>query len=36
MQSDEDVALKQQLDLYVERVQDSNQELQKLALDNMR
>ncbi|CAJ1978894.1 unnamed protein product [Sphenostylis stenocarpa] len=34
--SDEDLALKQQLDLYVERVQDSDTGLQKVALENMR
>jgi 26S proteasome regulatory subunit N1 len=36
MQSDEDLALKQQLELYVERVQDSDPELQKVALESMR
>ena len=35
-QSDEDLALKQQLELYVERVQDAEQGVQKLALESMR
>jgi hypothetical protein len=35
-QSDEDLALKQQLNLYVERVLDSDPELQMLALQNIR
>ncbi|GFS34800.1 26S proteasome regulatory subunit S2 1A [Actinidia rufa] len=34
--SEEDLALKQQLELYVERVQDSDPGLQKVALDSMR
>lgn len=34
--SDEDLALKQQLELYVERVQDAEQGVQKLALESMR
>ncbi|CAJ2649501.1 unnamed protein product [Trifolium pratense] len=34
--SDEDLALKEQLHLYVERVQDSDPQLQKLALQNIR
>lgn len=34
--SEEDLALKQQLELYVERVQDSDPELQKVALESMR
>ncbi|CAK8577046.1 unnamed protein product [Lathyrus sativus] len=34
--SDEDLALKQQLELYVERVQDSEPGLQKVALESMR
>ncbi|KAJ8511353.1 hypothetical protein OPV22_001787 [Ensete ventricosum] len=34
--SDEDLALKQQLELYVERVQDADQGVQKLALESMR
>ncbi|KAG4980256.1 hypothetical protein JHK85_034214 [Glycine max] len=34
--SDEDLALKQQLELYVERVQDPDQGLQKVALESMR
>ncbi|XP_045820381.1 26S proteasome non-ATPase regulatory subunit 2 homolog A isoform X1 [Trifolium pratense] len=34
--SDEDLALKQQLELYVERVQDSDPGLQKIALESMR
>ncbi|PIA29494.1 hypothetical protein AQUCO_05900009v1 [Aquilegia coerulea] len=34
--SDEDLALKEQLELYVERVQDSDPGVQKLALDSMR
>ncbi|GAU39669.1 hypothetical protein TSUD_60360 [Trifolium subterraneum] len=34
--SDEDLALKQQLELYVERVQDSEPGLQKAALESMR
>ncbi|KAL5055026.1 hypothetical protein RYX36_035708 [Vicia faba] len=33
--SDEDLALKQQLELYVERVQDSEPGLQKVALESM-
>ena len=36
LQSDEDLALKQQLELYVERVQDSDPGLQKMALESMR
>lgn len=36
MQSDEDLALKQQLELYVERAQDPNPGLQKVALESMR
>ncbi|KAH7533148.1 hypothetical protein FEM48_Zijuj04G0099600 [Ziziphus jujuba var. spinosa] len=35
-QSDEDLALKQQLELYVERVQDPDPGLQKIALESMR
>lgn len=35
-QSDEDLALKQQLELYVERVQDPDPGLQKVALESMR
>ncbi|GAB2285384.1 26S proteasome non-ATPase regulatory subunit 2 A [Dionaea muscipula] len=34
--SEEDLSLKQQLELYVERVQDSDPGLQKIALENMR
>ncbi|KAL3509311.1 hypothetical protein ACH5RR_028712 [Cinchona calisaya] len=34
--SEEDLALKQQLELYVERVQDSDPRLQKVALERMR
>ncbi|XP_010269892.1 PREDICTED: 26S proteasome non-ATPase regulatory subunit 2 homolog A-like isoform X2 [Nelumbo nucifera] len=34
--SDEDLALKQQLELYVERIQDSDPGVQKLALESMR
>ncbi|KAB2043479.1 hypothetical protein ES319_D01G020400v1 [Gossypium barbadense] len=34
--SEEDLALKQQLELYVERVQDSDPGLQKVALESMR
>lgn len=34
--SDEDLALKQQLELYVERVQDANPGVQNLALESMR
>ncbi|XP_031476397.1 26S proteasome non-ATPase regulatory subunit 2 homolog A-like [Nymphaea colorata] len=34
--SDEDLALKQQLELYVERVQDADPGVQKLALESMR
>ncbi|KAF5481339.1 hypothetical protein F2P56_002000 [Juglans regia] len=34
--SDEDLALKQQLELYVERVQDPDPGLQKVALESMR
>ena len=33
---DEDLALKQQLELYVERVQDDDQGLQNVALESMR
>lgn len=36
LQSDEDLALKQQLELYVERVQDSDPGLQRVALESMR
>lgn len=36
LQSDEDLALKQQLELYVERVQDPDPGLQKVALESMR
>lgn len=36
LQSDEDLALKQQLELYVERVQDPDPGLQKAALESMR
>ena len=35
-QSDEDMALKQQLELYVERVQDADPALQRVALESMR
>ena len=35
-QSEEDLALKQQLELYVERVQDADPNLQKVALESMR
>ncbi|XP_065875690.1 26S proteasome non-ATPase regulatory subunit 2 homolog A-like [Euphorbia lathyris] len=34
--SDEDIALKQQLELYVERIQDPDPGLQKVALESMR
>ncbi|XP_048620521.1 26S proteasome non-ATPase regulatory subunit 2 homolog A-like [Brassica napus] len=34
--SEEDLKLKQNLELYVERVQDPNPELQKAALESMR
>ncbi|GMY10202.1 26S proteasome non-ATPase regulatory subunit 2 homolog A [Fagus crenata] len=34
--SDEDLALKQQLELYVERVQDADPALQRVALESMR
>ncbi|KAF3528734.1 hypothetical protein DY000_02037189, partial [Brassica cretica] len=34
--SEEDLELKQNLELYVERVQDPNPELQKAALESMR
>ncbi|KAK4278276.1 hypothetical protein QN277_016142 [Acacia crassicarpa] len=34
--SDEDLALKQQLELYVERLQDPDPGLQKVALESMR
>lgn len=34
--SEEDLALKQQLELYIERVQDSDPGVQKLALESMR
>jgi hypothetical protein len=36
MQSEEDLALKQQLELYLERVQDTDPGVQKLALESMR
>lgn len=36
MQSDEDLALKQQLELYVERAQDRDPRLRKVALESMR
>ena len=36
LQSDEDLALKQQLELYVERVQDADPALQRVALESMR
>ncbi|KAL0443958.1 UNVERIFIED_CONTAM: 26S proteasome non-ATPase regulatory subunitA [Sesamum latifolium] len=36
VKSEEDLALKQQLELYVERVQDSDPGLQKVALESMR
>lgn len=36
VQSDEDLALKQQLELYVTRVQDPDPDLQKIALENIR
>ncbi|KAG0487907.1 hypothetical protein HPP92_006718 [Vanilla planifolia] len=36
VQSDEDLALKQQLELYVERVQDADPGIQKFALESMR
>ena len=35
-QSEEDLALKQQLELYVERVQDPDPGLRKVALESMR
>ena len=35
-QSEEDLALKQKLDLYVERLQDTDSGVQKLALESMR
>ncbi|EHA8586195.1 hypothetical protein COCNU_scaffold000040G000030 [Cocos nucifera] len=35
-ESDEDLALKQQLELYVERVQDADPAVQKFALESMR
>jgi 26S proteasome regulatory subunit N1 len=36
LQSEEDQALKQQLELYVERVQDVDPAIQKMALEAMR
>jgi hypothetical protein len=36
LQSEEDLALKQQLELYVERVQDGDPAIQKVALEAMR
>lgn len=36
LQSEEDLAIKQQLELYVERVQDLDPGVQKLALESMR
>ncbi|KHG04209.1 26S proteasome non-ATPase regulatory subunit 2 1A -like protein [Gossypium arboreum] len=36
MQSEKNLALKQQLELYVERVQDSDPRLQKVGLESMR
>jgi hypothetical protein len=36
LQSEEDLALKQQLELYVERVQDGDPAIQKMALEAMR
>lgn len=36
LQSEEDLALKQQLELYVDRVQDADPGVQKLALESMR
>lgn len=36
MQSEEDLALKQQLELYVERAQDPEEGLQRAALEAMR
>lgn len=35
-QSEEDLALKQQLELYVERIYDVDPEVQKVALESMR
>jgi len=36
LQSEEDIALKQQLELYVERAQDSEEGIQRAALESMR
>lgn len=36
LQSEEDLALKQQLELYVERAQDSEEGIQRVALEAMR
>ena len=36
IKSEEDLALKQQVELYVERVQDSDPGLQKVAFESMR
>lgn len=36
LQSEEDLALKQQLELYVERTQDSEEGIQRAALEAMR
>ena len=36
LQSEEDLAFKQQLELYVERVQDADPGVQKFALESMR
>lgn len=36
LQSEEDLALKQQLELYVERAQDSEEGIQRTALEAMR
>lgn len=36
LQSEEDLALKQQLELYVERAQDSEEGIQRAALEAMR
>lgn len=36
LQSEEDLALKQQLELYVERAQDTDEGIQRVALEAMR
>lgn len=36
LQSEEDLGLKQQLELYVERVQDADPDVPKFALESMR